>query len=97
SWNTSGEEDILSLPGRANSLPLALRRPPVANRFGGRDQAPADGRSAMPQRVERSILIMPASQPRKGRLIDLKSPRHLGQGETRLLNATRPIDVPHPI
>src|SRR5271157_2211183 len=89
----AANEQGLTLSCRTDPLRLALRRPRVANRFGGQDQAPPDCGSVTPERVERRVLVVPVFQPGKGRLVDPTSPGHLGQGESRRLAG--PLDLVH--
>src|SRR5207237_672090 len=76
---------LLLLSRRANPLRLALLRPRVADRFGGQDQAPADGGRVTPERVQRRVLVVPGFQAREGRLVDAATPGHLGQRQARRL------------
>src|SRR5208282_5788787 len=89
----ANEQGSLTLSCRTDPLRLALRRPRVANRFGGQDQAPPDCGSVTPERVERRVLVVPVFQPGKGRLVDPTSPGHLGQGESCRLAG--PLDLVH--
>jgi len=62
----------LPLSCRSDLLRLALRRPRIADRFGGQHQAPPDCGSVAPERVERRVLVVPVLQARKRRLVDPK-------------------------
>src|SRR5271157_6244016 len=81
----ANEQGSLPLSCRTGPLCLALRRPRVADGFGGQDQAPPDCGSVTPERVERRVFVVPVFQARKCRLVDPTAPGHLGQGESRRL------------
>src|SRR5271166_3192328 len=81
----ANEQGSLPLSCRTDPLRLALRRPRVADRFGGRDQTPPDCGSVTPERVERRVLVVPGLQARWGRLVERTTPGCLGQVESRRL------------
>jgi hypothetical protein len=60
----AAEHGSLPLSRRAARLRLASRRPRLANRFGGQDQAPSFGVSVTPDRVQRRIQVVPHSVKR---------------------------------
>src|SRR5208337_789872 len=88
----ANEQGSLPLSRRTDPLCLALRRPRVADGFGGQDQAPPDCGSVTPERVERRVLVVPVFQARKCRLVHPTTPGHLRQGESRPLAG--PVDPP---
>jgi len=81
----------MPLSCRADPLGLALRRPRVAERFGGQDQAPPDCGRVAPEPVQRRVLVVAILQARKGWPVDPRAPGHLGQGESRRL--VGPLDL----
>ena len=83
----------LPLSRCTDPLRLTLRRPRVADRFGGQDQAPPDCGGVTPERVQRRVLVVPVFQARKGRLVDPTTPGHIGQGESRRLAGS--LDLLH--
>src|SRR5271166_5422339 len=89
----ANEQGSLRLSCRSDPLRLGLRRPRVADGFGGQDQAPPDCGSVTPERVERRVLVVPVFQARKCRLVDPTTPGHLGHGESRRLAG--PLDLLH--
>src|SRR5208337_4760296 len=62
----ANEQRSLPLSCRTHPLCLALRRPRIADGFGGQDQAPPDCGSVTPERVE-PVLGTPYTSPCKFR------------------------------
>ena len=66
----ANEQGSLPLSCRTDPLRLALRRPRVADGFGGQDQVPPNCGSVTPESVQRRVLVVPGFQARKCRPVD---------------------------
>ena len=86
----ANERGSLPLSCRADPLRLALRRPRVADRFGGPDQAPPNCGGVTPECVQHRVLVVPGFQARKCRLVDPTTPGH-GAVERNNLATALPV------